>query len=480
MEHSVELTGIAVVAAAATVCGMTMSRLNQPAIVGYIFAGILLGPSGLKLVENREQVGALAELGVLMLLYIVGMELSVRSFRRMWRLAVFSTVLQIGVCLLAMMLLRLVLDWPMTQAVLFAFVLALSSTAVGVKMMEDVGALRQRVGRIAVGVLIAQDLAVAPMLILVGGMTGEDFNPLILGELVLSIGLLVLLIRYLARDRKLNLPFAKLALGKVDLRPVAAMAWCFAAAALAGLAGVSAPFGAFLAGLVVGSSYQRHELFEASKPIECILLMTFFLSIGLLIDLEFLWNNLGLVVLLWAFVTLFKTALNTGILRMMGESWQRAFLASLFLAQIGEFSFIVGGAAFDAKLINSDLYRLVVAVTVLSLITSPIWMNSARRMQHRATRHATGIGRLLQIVYYREWRYTRRYGRGVMDGVDWVVTRVEIALERVRRRFRDWRQRRAETKAARGTEAPMSIPPASPAPEADTPAPGTTEDPGRA
>ena len=97
-------------------------------------------------------------------------------------------------------------------------------------MMEDVGALRQRVGRIGVGVLIAQDLAVAPMLIVLGGMTGEGFDFLVILELLLTVGLLVLLIRYLARDRKLNLPFAKLVLGRVDLRPVAALAWCFAAA----------------------------------------------------------------------------------------------------------------------------------------------------------------------------------------------------------------------------------------------------------
>ena len=155
MDHGIELTGLAVVAAAATLCGMAMARLNQPAIVGYILSGILLGPSGLGLVGNRGQIEALAELGVLMLLYIIGMELSVRSFRRMWRIAVFSTGLQVLVSLLAMVILGHFLNWDATQVIFFAFVLALSSTAVSVKMMEDVGTLRQRVGRIGVGVLIA-------------------------------------------------------------------------------------------------------------------------------------------------------------------------------------------------------------------------------------------------------------------------------------------------------------------------------------
>ncbi|MGB0554066.1 MAG: cation:proton antiporter [Alphaproteobacteria bacterium] len=445
MEHGIELTGLAVVAAAATLCGMAMARLNQPAIVGYILAGVLLGPSGLALVGDRGQIEALAELGVLMLLYIIGMELSVRSFRHMWRIAVFSAGLQILVSLIAVLFLGYALGWPMSHVLLFAFVLALSSTAVGVTMMEDVGALRQRVGRIAVGVLIAQDLAVAPMLIILTGLSVDGFDFFIVLEICLTVGLLILLIRYLSRRQRFNLPFSNLVLGKVDLRPVAALAWCFAAAALAGLVGISAVFGAFLAGLIVGSSQQRHELFAAAKPIESILLMTFFLSIGLLIDLQFLWDNLGLVLLLWAFVTIFKTALNTAIFRAMGESWRHAFLSSLFLAQIGEFGFILGGVAIDSSIIDSDLYRLVVAVTVLSLITSPIWMNSARRVQHRAARRMDTIGGLLRLVYFREWRFTRRNSRALYDAAIWVVTRIEIWAERLRRYIREQIKNRRKT-----------------------------------
>jgi CPA2 family monovalent cation:H+ antiporter-2 len=445
MEHGIELTGLAVVAAAATLCGMAMARLNQPAIVGYILAGVLLGPSGLAFVGDRGQIEALAELGVLMLLYIIGMELSVRSFRHMWRIAVFSAGLQILVSLIAVLFLGYALGWPMSHVLLFAFVLALSSTAVGVTMMEDVGALRQRVGRIAVGVLIAQDLAVAPMLIILTGLSGDGFDFFIVLEICLTVGLLIMLIRYLSRRQRFNLPFSNLVLGKVDLRPVAALAWCFAAAALAGLIGISAVFGAFLAGLIVGSSQQRHELFAAAKPIESILLMTFFLSIGLLIDLQFLWDNLGLVLLLWAFVTIFKTALNTAIFRAMGESWRHAFLSSLFLAQIGEFGFILGGVAIDSSIINSDLYRLVVAVTVLSLITSPIWMNSARRVQHRAARRMNTIGGLLRLVYFREWRFTRRNSRALYDAAIWVVTRIEIWAERLRRYIREQIKNRRKT-----------------------------------
>ena len=164
MEGSLELTAIAIVAGAATLCGTAMTRLGQPAIVGYILAGILLGPSGLGLIQDRAQVGALAELGVLMLLYFVGMELSLRSFRRAWKIAVFSTLLQVSASVVLVLALARFLDWPVAHAVLFGFVLALSSTAVAIRMLDEIGELRTRVGRMTVGILVAQDLAVAPML----------------------------------------------------------------------------------------------------------------------------------------------------------------------------------------------------------------------------------------------------------------------------------------------------------------------------
>ncbi len=459
MEGGVDLTGIAVVAVAAALCGMAMARIRQPPIVGYILAGILLGPSGVGLVEDRGQIAALAELGVLMLLYFVGMELSLRSFRRMWRIVVPAALLQLGASLAVTLLLRHIVGWPIAHAVLFAFVLTLSSTAVGVKMMEDVGALRQRVGRVAVGVLIAQDLAVAPMLLVLAALAQDGFDLWAVPKVALAVGLTVAFIVFLSGRRKLSLPLAGVMFSKIDLTPLAALAWCFAFAAAAGLVGLEAPFGAFLAGLVVGSSRQRHLVFETAKPIESVLMMTFFLSIGLLVDLGYLWRNLGLVLVLWAFVTLFKTALNAGVLRLMGEGWRRAFLASLFLAQIGEFSFVLGAAAIQRGIIDGELHRLIVAVTVLSLISSPLWMNSARRAQHRAARRIDSLGPLLRLLYFREWRVTRRAARAALAHGDRLLTRAEIANERLRRRLRERRLRHPQH-GTNGTAAPA--PPAAP------------------
>lgn len=417
MGGELHLTGIAIVAVAATLCGLLMARLKQPEIVGYILAGIILGPSGFGLVSDREQISALAELGVLMLLYFVGMELSLRSFRKLWRIGLISTAMQIGGSFLVMWALTAYLGWPLKYAVFFAFVLALSSTAVAVKMLGDIGQLRTRVGRVTIGVLIAQDLAVAPMMLVVGSMAGDGISVSVIVRLVFSVALIIGVIGYLTRRQRTSLPFAPLILGNHDLTSIAALAWCFGLAAVAGLIGLSAAFGAFLAGLIVGNSAQRREVFRTAKPFESVLIMVFFLSIGLLIDLRHLWENLTLVLLLWALVTVFKTALNTAVLRFLGESWPRAFESSLILAQIGEFSFVIGAVALSRGVIDSDLHRLIVSVTALSLFCSPLWMASARRLNHRAAYRVHGLSALLHLIYFREWRISRQLGRTLVGYV---------------------------------------------------------------
>ncbi len=435
MIGELHLTGIAIVAVAATLCGLLMARLKQPEIVGYILAGIILGPAGIGLVSDREQVGALAELGVLMLLYFVGMELSLRSFRHLWRIGLISTVMQVGGSFLAMWALTAYLGWPLKYAVFFGFVLALSSTAVAIKMLGDIGQLRTRVGRITVGVLIAQDLAVAPMMLIVGSMAGDGMSVSVILRLVLSVSVLIGIIAFLTRRQRTSLPFAPLIVGNHDLTSIAALAWCFGMAAVTGLIGLSAAFGAFLAGLVVGNSAQRQDIFRTAKPFESVLIMVFFLSIGLLIDLRHLWENLGLVLLLWMLATVFKTALNTGVLRLLGEPWPRAFESSLMLAQIGEFSFVLGAVAIDRGLIDTDLHRFIVSVTALSLFCSPFWMASARRLNHRAAYRVEGLGALLRLIYFREWRASRRVSRMAIDhATNWLATLREFTGRALRRK----------------------------------------------
>ena len=425
MEDTVQLTGMAFVIVAATLCGVAMTRLRQPAIVGYIIAGVLLGPSGLGLVTDRAQVGALAELGVLMLLYFIGMELSLRSFRITWRIGLFSTLIQIGASLIAMLVVQQLMGWPLESAVFFGFVVALSSTAVAVKMLDDVGELRTRVGRTAISVLIAQDLAVAPMLLIVGGLSGGEFQWAVVFKVAASVGLLIAVTAWFGSRRRIHLLPFKLVVGNVDLLPLAAIGWCFDFAALGGLTGLSPAYGAFFAGLLVGNSAEKHAVESVAQPVQSILLMVFFLSVGLLIDINYMLDNLFLVLGLWFFVSVFKTALNIFILQLMGERPQRAFMTSLSLAQIGEFSFVLGATALSSNVITPDLHRLVVAITVVSLVTSPLWMHTVRRLHEQGTLTQRTPMALLKVIYVREWRLTLRMTAGLFQWFEGRFIRVK-------------------------------------------------------
>ncbi len=398
-----QLTGLAVVALAALICGMVMQRFRQPAVAGYILAGVILGPSSVSLVHDRQTIQQLAELGVLMLLFLIGMELSLRGFRAVLKIALATTALQIAVGLLAMFGLGQLLGWPMPQVILLGFVVAISSTAVAIKMLQEIGELRSRIGQVTVGVLIAQDLAVVPMMLIVGSF-GEG-GTIGLGSIitvVLSLAFLGLFIYYLSQRQRIRLPFAKLVGKSVDLTPLAGLAFCFGAAAFSGLIGLSPAYGAFLAGLVIGNSTSRKIMIHYTAPIQSILIMVFFLSIGLLIDLRFLWENLWTVLAVVAFITVFKTALNVGLLGLLGETWPRAFLSGVLRAQIGEFSFILAALGVSLGAVSGQDYRLIVAVTVLSLIISPFWLETARRLHRIALVGVTSPREVLRLIYGRE------------------------------------------------------------------------------
>ncbi len=402
MSNHTDLTGLAVVVLAAVICGVVMSRFRQPAISGYILAGILLGPSGLALVENRDQITVLADLGVLMLLFLVGMELSLSGFKSVWRGALVATLLQIAGSVGATLVLSLLFGWSLGLSVLLGFVIALSSTAVVIKMLEGMNILNTPLGKATVGVLIAQDLAFVPMMLILASLAGDGFGVFGMFRVGFSVVVLVLLILYLTRRRKISLPFASMVAGHRDLTPLRGLAFCFGAAALTGYLSLSPAYGAFLAGLVIGNSTERRAMMRGVQPIQSILMMVFFLSIGLLINLDFILANMGTVLLILFMVTVFKTGLNIGVLRLAREPWPHAFIAGMLLAQIGEFSFLLGQAGVSSGLIGREEGDLVIAVTALSLLISPLWLVIARRLMRFAILSTTSGREGARLLFGRQ------------------------------------------------------------------------------
>lgn len=417
MDGHTDLTGIAVVGLAALLCGMVMTRLRQPAVVGYILAGILLGPTAAGVVANQDQIRLLADLGVLMLLFMIGLELPVAEFVKVWRMALLIMCGQIAGFLAIALGLSYLAEWPWQFAVLLAFAAALSSTAVAIKMIGEIGETGSETGRLAVAVLIAQDLAVVPMMLIVGDMGGGGFSTTGAAKVALSAVLLTGLLVYFARNGQIKLPFAERIAAHPELRPVGAIACCLAAAALAGLFGVSAAYGAFIVGLILGNARGAEDLSHAAKPIEGLLMMVFFLSVGLLIDLDFIYANLGRVLSWLAIVTVVKTALNIMLIRATGRPWPQAFLAGVLLGQVGEFSFLLAAVGTDAGIVPPSDRSLLVAVIALSLLISPLWLATARRLHLVATRRGATLGLMLGYLFRGKWRRAAVRARPILNGV---------------------------------------------------------------
>lgn len=389
-DHAHSLTQLAVVLAGAFIGGTLLQTLRQPVLVGYILVGLFLGPSMLGLIHDREQIGLLAELGILLLLFVVGMELDLKRFAPVYRVAIITTLAQIIIGVGTMALIGALFDWPLGRILLLGFAMSLSSTAVAIKLLQDMGETNTPLGRASIGILIAQDIAVVPMLLIVGAMGGEGFHPLELLKIVLAVGFMAVLILALNSRPEFFVSLAK-RIPTHSQRTIVALAFCFSAAALAGTFGISAGYGAFLAGLVIGNTTDHDHYEKQVQPIFDLLMMVFFLSIGLLIDLGFLFENFWNVLFLLGVIMVMKTVVNIKILRMLGLSRRNAIVMGASLGQIGEFSFILAGLGLASGTIASSGYNYVISVIALSLVFTPLWLYVVRRMhliRHRQRKTA--------------------------------------------------------------------------------------------
>lgn len=390
MDHLAEnLTQITWVVLAALCGGVMLERLNKPAILGYILAGVLLGPSLFGLIEDRALVSLLAELGVLMLLFLIGLELSLDCFKKVLTVSVCATLLQIGASLLIVFGLGALFNWGTGLCLVLAFSMALSSTAICVKMLESSHELDAPAGRLTIGVLIAQDLAVVPMILTLRGLQQGINGPVLFFKIGLALLVLGVLIWYLSRRDKLTLPFSAILRGHDDLLPLVALIFCFGCAALSGAGGLSAAYGAFIGGLILGNTTEKDTIIQSTRPIQAVLLMVFFLSIGLLIDLKYIWENIWKILFFLFLITIGKSFGNIFIFRLLKRPWQESFLAGIILSQMGEFSFLIATLGTQLSLVPESTRSMIISLAALSLAFSPIWLACARRLHDCRTENQT-------------------------------------------------------------------------------------------
>ena len=372
---------IAIVITIASLSAVFLSRFKQQPMVGYILAGVLIGPSVLGIVESEAEIKLLAETGVILLLFVLGMELPLQSFRKSYKVALPITLALVLLSLGMTFGIGFLFHLSLPEIVAYGFIVALSSTAVAVKLLEDVDPDRSELAQIIIGVLIVQDLIFIPMIILINALGmegGVDLSivPKILVAIILLIGLIV----FLSKKDKVHLLFEKTVEKHKDLIPVAALTWCFVGAGLSEYVGLSPAYGAFIAGLIIGNSYSKDKVLPKIEPMQSVFLMIFFLSIGMLIDFKVISNNFALILLLLSGIMIFKTLTCIGLLKLFvgTKNWKRTFVSGLTISQVGEFSFILAATALSSGIFNDDSYKIIVAVIALSISISPLWLAMLR------------------------------------------------------------------------------------------------------
>lgn len=360
--------------------GFLSKGLRQPEIIGYLVAGILIGPQGLALVTDPTIVTHLGGLGVTLLLFFIGMEVSPRKLVRGWRLAVFGTLLQIVASIGTVWTIGWLYDWSLARILLLGFVISLSSTAVVLTLLKERNELDTPIGNDVLLILLAQDLAVVPMLITLGllGGTRPSTETLILQ--VIGAVLIIGLGGWLATRERIRLPFAEHLRDNPEAQVFAALLACFGLAFVTGLLQLSTALGAFVGGMLVATARDTDWVRHSLEPFRAVFVAVFFVSIGLMIDPPFIvdhWLQIGLLVLA---VLITNTFVNALVLRTLGLGWQRGLLAGAMLAQIGEFSFILAAAGLQSAIITHYAYQLTIAVISISLILSSGWIALVRRL----------------------------------------------------------------------------------------------------
>jgi CPA2 family monovalent cation:H+ antiporter-2 len=412
--EDVTIMQIALAAFVALAGGIVFHKMKQPSILAYVLTGVIVGPSFLGLIQSREQVGLFAELGVLLLLFVLGMELNVKTFKQHLFLSSMCVILMILFGLTASFFLSLFFDWPFFFTVALGFVAALSSTAVVVNVLEGMNLTSSSISKIIIGILIAQDIAVIPMILTLQALTSGVYDWNLFAKIVFSLGFMAVFIAYLTNRSPSTFSSKRVLGANRDLYMLASLSICFAAAALAAGLGVTAPYGAFLAGLAIGNISSNNNLFvESIRPIQKLLLMVFFVSIGILLDIRFVMKHIVLISSILVMVTIVKTVLNIFILRILKVGMAPASFIGISLAQLGEFAFLLTTILDRQDSESFDFAQhCLIAITVLSLAFSPIWLKLGRRIHRLLKRPDTLSSKTM--MRYTVWYAVRRFRESVV------------------------------------------------------------------
>ena len=390
------LADMAIVLVAALIGGLLARGLRLPIIVGYLLVGVAIGPYGLHLVHNVGNVDTLATIGVVLLMFTLGIEFSLKTLRQIGTVATFGGIIQIVATTGLGFGLGWLLHWPVRESLLFGFFIAMSSTIIVLKTLLERGELGTTHGRVMIGILLVQDLSVVPIMIILHSM-GSDVETFsttwiwdllkvisfIAGILVLGFWVFPWFMRRVTGGRSRELFLLTVV--------------CVALGAGFGAyyVGLSIALGAFLAGLMVSESQYAHQARAEIGPLRDIFATLFFVSIGMLANPSFIWSNPGEVGAVVAVILVGKFLIVSAITWAFGYAPKTALFAGGGLFQIGEFSFILAAVALETGLISDHIYSLTLAAAGITMLLTPFGMGLISVTYHRLIQRKRVAGLLM-------------------------------------------------------------------------------------
>ena len=371
-------TDVIIVMVVAVVVTLLFSRLRLPALVGLFVAGVFIGPHAFGLIKSPESVEQLADIGVIFLLFTLGLEMSFRRMGRLARVLFIAGPLQVVLTGAAGFGVGLMLDLSLPQAVVLGMLVSLSSTAVVLKTMTERAEVDTPVGRNVLGILIFQDILVVPMMLALPLLGGEEPHismsaPALVG---VAIGVVVLVV-VLAKWVVPRVLYEAARSRSADVFLMVVVAICFAVAALSARLGLSLALGAFLAGLIISESEYGHHSLGLVMPFRNLLVSFFFVSIGMLLDPGFLADYWWVALLGAIGLMLVKTITGTIAVQALHYPLRVSLGTGLALSQVGEFSFVLAAVAAGNALLPENLRQEFLAVAVLTMAVAPVVMSQS-------------------------------------------------------------------------------------------------------
>lgn len=361
-------------------------KLKVPAIIGFLVTGIIVGPSGLALVSEHESVQTIAELGVVLLLFTIGVEFSLGEFFGSGRRLILAGLGQVLLAITLSSVIARLFHLSLQLGIFLGFLICLSSTAVVLKIFADRAELSAPHGRASTVILLLQDLCVVPMMLLIPSLSGGAVDLLNVARQI-AIAVATLAVLFFASRYLVPLLLKQVVQSRSrDLFLVTVVCICLGTAAASAAMGLSLAIGAFIAGLVISESDYSHQILSEILPFRDIFNAIFFISVGMLVEVPFFvqhwqWNLLGAVV-----TVLGKSAILFAVLMISGLPFRASLITALSLSQIGEFSFLLAEQGRGSGLLSAEMHQWFLAVTVITMALTPLAISIAIPLSMRMQR----------------------------------------------------------------------------------------------